>query len=76
MKILLTNITTFDTDGLIQPNIEVTADLARPDLVIEEIIKEKGITFVLNAIGDAEIRKIRDEAIQGYIKRCNEYQAA
>jgi hypothetical protein len=50
MKILLGNITA------ISGPIQVTAELLRPDLVIQEIIEEKGVDFVLGAIGEKAIQ--------------------
>jgi hypothetical protein len=38
------------------PNILVTAVLARPDLVIQEIIEDKGVDYVLGAIGEKGIQ--------------------
>ena len=35
----------------------INAEISRPDLLIDEIINEKGIDYVLNAIGGDDILK-------------------
>jgi len=61
MKILLTNTSSISPAS--NSNIEVTADLARPDLVIEEIIYEKGVDYILNAISEEAILNYINKAI-------------
>jgi hypothetical protein len=45
-----------ETDSFTPPNILVTADLARPDLVISDIVEEDGVDYVLGAIGEEAIQ--------------------
>ena len=59
MKILLSNI------SAVSDPIQVTADLLRPDLVIQEIIEDKGVDYVLNAIGEKGIQSYMEA--NGYL---------
>ena len=65
MKILIENFVGMETDKLIAPAMRVTADLPRPDLVIDSIANAKGDHYVLDAVGLKVIKGYME--LNGYV---------